>query len=161
MKHVPYFVISIILIALDQISKYIVRATMPLYKSIPVWGDFFRLTHVKNLGAAFSLSFGSPEINRIIFTTISGLAVLLLIYLIIKAENKIESLVYSMILSGAVGNLIDRIFLGGVTDFLDFDFPDFIMHRWPVFNIADSAIVVAVTIFAIFTLFGRKTTSQR
>ncbi len=61
-----------------------------------------------------------------------------------------------MILGGAFGNLIDRIFFGGVTDFIWWDFPDFIMERWPVFNIADSSIVVAICLLVVYYLFFRE-----
>ncbi len=155
-KTFPFFIISVCIIIIDQVSKHIIRATMKMHESLPVWGDLFRITRTKNTGAAFSLSFGSQEINRIIFTVISSAAIFLLIYWIIKAENKTESFIYSMILGGAIGNLIDRVLRGGVTDFLDVDFPDFIMSRWPIFNIADSAIVIAVIIFGLFTISRKK-----
>lgn len=144
--------ISALIIIFDQISKFIVRHFM-LNQSIPVVGDFFRLTHVQNPGAAFSLSFGSPFFNRIFFSVITFIMIFIIMFMLKKSKNILEKISFSLIIGGAVGNLIDRILLGSVTDFLDFDFPDFIMERWPIFNIADSAIVIAVILLLFYTIF--------
>ena len=128
--------------------------------SIEVIGNLFRLTHVQNTGAAFSLSFGSPLTNSIVFISISFIFLILLVYIMNKSNSKTELLAYSLVIGGAVGNLLDRIILGSVTDFLDVDFPDFIMHRWPIFNIADSAIVIAITILLIYYVFFEKKTLE-
>lgn len=73
-----------------------------------------------------------------------------------KSEHKLQTVSFSLIVAGAIGNLIDRIYLGSVTDFLDFDFPDFLMERWPIFNVADSAICVAIGLYIIYVLFYEK-----
>ncbi len=140
---------------LDQASKFIIRNYVDFGSSnfIRVTDKFFWLTHVQNKGAAFSLSLGSDLVNRIVFIAISVIATILLVRLILTSSSKLETLAFSLILGGALGNLIDRIFLGSVTDFIWWDFPDIIMHRWPVFNIADSAIVIAITIMVIAILF--------
>lgn len=155
MKKLPYFSITFIIIVLDQVSKFIIRNYVDFgpRNFIQVTKKFFWLTHVQNEGAAFSLSLGSDLVNRIVFIFISLLATGLLIRLIITSKSKVETISFSLILGGAVGNLIDRIFLGSVTDFIWWDFPDFLMQRWPVFNIADSSIVVAITIMIVFYLF--------
>ncbi|HOD55003.1 MAG TPA: signal peptidase II [Candidatus Cloacimonadota bacterium] len=154
-----YLWISLTIIILDQITKLLVRIKMP-DNSIEVIGNLFRLTHVQNTGAAFSLSFGSPLTNRIVFISISFIFLILLVYIMNKSNSKTELLAYSLVIGGAVGNLLDRIILGSVTDFLDVDFPDFIMHRWPIFNIADSAIVIAITILLIYYVFFEKKTLE-
>ncbi len=155
-----YLIISIGIIALDQITKYLIRANLEYGEILRITPKFIWITYVKNTGAAFSFSFGSVGLNKIIFISVSIIASIMLVYLITKTKSKLELISYSLILGGAVGNLIDRIFIGGVTDFIWCDFPDFIMRRWPVFNVADSSIVVAITIMIIFTLFFNKQPSE-
>jgi signal peptidase II len=114
------------------------------------------LTNVQNTGAAFSLSLGDDTLNRIFFIFFSIIAIIILFFMQRKTELKVEKIAFSMILGGAIGNLIDRIFIGGVTDFIWWDFPDFIMERWPVFNLADSSIVVALSLLVFYYLFFEK-----
>jgi len=147
-----YLTISAVIFALDQITKYVIR-TYYKYCEIDVWRSFFRITHVQNPAAAFSLSIGSAVTNRIFFSSISIALILVILWFLKKAETYWERLAFVMIIGGALGNTLDRILLGSVTDFLDFDFPDFIMERWPIFNLADSSIVIAVFILLISTLF--------
>ncbi len=148
-----------VIVVSDQLTKAWVRSGMSLGKSVPVLGEeFFRLTHIENTGVAFGLKAGSP-IFLILFSII---AAIFLIYLLLKSDNatsvahpKPVRFSLSLILGGAIGNLIDRVAFGQVTDFLDFDFPDFIMQRWPVFNVADSAVTIGVTIWCIYLIFGK------
>ncbi len=159
MKNLKYLILSFVIIVLDQVSKIYVRfffENKTHFHSIPVIGDFFRITHTQNPGAAFSFTLGSPFLNRIIFSVISFVVIGILVWLIIKSEHKLQTVSFSLIIAGAVGNLIDRIYLGSVTDFLDFDFPDFLMERWPIFNVADSAICVAIGLYIIYILFYEK-----
>ncbi len=163
-KNYYYFFISIFIIVFDQITKIVVRDYFqkhPEIDVIPVIGSLCQIVHVQNTGAAFSLSLGSPLINRIVFIFVSVIAVGMLIYFIIKGLSKIELVTFSLILGGAVGNLSDRIFLGSVTDFIDCDFPDIIMYRWPVFNVADSSIVVAITIYLVYSIFFEKKLKEK
>ncbi|MCK4311116.1 MAG: signal peptidase II [Candidatus Cloacimonetes bacterium] len=160
MKKFSYLWISIIVILLDQISKFIIKNYLEVGEVIKVTPKFFWLTHVQNSGAAFSISFGSFLINKIVFIIVSVVAVLLLIYLNMRSKSKTEKFAFALILGGAIGNLIDRILYGRVTDFLWCDFPDFIMRRWPVFNIADSSIVIAIVILIFFSLFIQHNTSE-
>lgn len=84
-------------------------------------------------------------------------SVLLTIYILkLGKEKKTETFSFSLILGGAFGNLIDRALYGKVVDFIDCDFPDFIMERWPVYNIADSAITIGMVILFIFYMFFDK-----
>ena len=158
MKKIKYFWITLIVVILDQISKYAVRNWVDFGNGniIKVTDKFFWLTKVQNTGAAFSFTFGNENLNRIIFIVVSFAASILIGYYITKSECKIEKIALSLVLGGAIGNLLDRIFLGSVTDFIWWDFPDIIMYRWPVFNIADSAIVVAITLMIIYYIFGNK-----
>ena len=153
MKKLSYLWISAIVILLDQISKFIIKNYLEVGEVIKVTPKFFWLTHVQNSGAAFSISVGSFLINRVVFIIVSVVAVLILIYLNIRSKSKTEKFAFALILGGAIGNLIDRILYGRVTDFFDCDFPDFIIRRWPVFNIADSSIVIAIVILIFFSLF--------
>ncbi|HEX7343327.1 MAG TPA: signal peptidase II [bacterium] len=152
---------TIVILILDQISKAWVRSSMALWESHRVLGDhFFRLTHVRNTGVAFGVQAGS----RIFLIAFSVIASIFLIYILLKAHREQQTqypplvrFALALILGGAVGNLIDRIFFGYVTDFLDFDFPDFIMERWPVFNVSDSAVTVGVTLWIIcIVLFSKR-----
>lgn len=149
-----YFLISFVVIIVDQISKYLVRLNIPLYDSIKVIGKYFRLTHVSNEGAAFSLSLG--DYSRWIFIALTSVLIVVFIYLIIK-QPKFQKLYYSLILGGAIGNLIDRVIFGKVTDFLDSMYPRipsewnwfYSFDRWPIFNVADSMIVIGMILFAV------------
>lgn len=155
MKKFKYFLITFIIVVLDQFSKYAIRNWVDFGpgKIIKVTENFFWLTWVQNTGAAFSFSFGSEGLNRIIFIVVSLLAVGLISYYIIKSESKIEKYALSLVLGGAMGNLLDRIFIGSVTDFIWWDFPDIFMYRWPVFNIADSSIVAAIVLMIGYYIF--------
>lgn len=143
-KQFRYLWISAVIILLDQFVKIIIKQTLPLYESRNVLGEFLMLTHVRNTGAAFSISLGSPEFNRTFFIIMTILAIFFVIYLIYRSTTKLQRIAYCLIIGGAVGNLIDRILFGYVTDFVDVDFFNIIINRWPVFNVADSSIVIAM-----------------
>ncbi len=151
-----YLIMLVILIA-DQITKVIVRASIELHHSVPVlsgiFGDTFMFTHVTNTGAAFSIGFSSDVVNRIFFITTTLLAIVFIIYLLYQSTHRIQVIAFGLVMGGAIGNLIDRIIMGGVTDFINVDFPDFIMHRFPIFNIADSSIFIAVCLLIIDMFF--------
>ena len=174
MSKFPYkfLIISVIIFMFDQITKYSIwfsvqtkgavslyRQNIPFewnYEPIKVFGDLFRFTHVQNTGAAFSFSIGTPLANRIFFSIFSLILIAVVFYMFYKAEKYIEKLCFSMIIGGALGNTLDRFLLGSVTDFVDVDFPDVFMERWPIFNIADSSIVCAIIILLVWVLFFQK-----
>lgn len=160
MKKYPYLGISFLVIIIDQISKIIVRSNILPNQTIKITEKFFWLTNIQNTGAAFSLFSNDSSLTRYILILISIVAMIILTLLILRTASRTEKVVYSLILGGAAGNLIDRILFGKVTDFLWCDFPDFIMERWPVFNLADSSIVVAISIMLIYTLFFAKKTVE-
>jgi signal peptidase II len=122
-------------------------------QSYEVIGDFFRITVIENPGAVFGISFSSAHLNQVILTAISAVAIVVIFLLFRKSEHPLANWSFTLILSGAVGNLLDRISRGAVIDFLDFDFPDFIMERWYIFNIADACIVIGVIILVIYYAF--------
>jgi len=156
-KRYPAYLIMLIILLADQLSKLLVRMNMQMYESIPllekIFGDTFMLTHVNNTGAAFSIGFSSDLVNRIFFISTTVLALIFILYLLYQSIHRIQVLAFGLVMGGAVGNLIDRVFYGGVTDFINVDFPDFIMQRFPVFNIADSAIFIAVCLLIIDMFF--------
>lgn len=138
---------------LDQLIKYLVERAVPLYESIPVISGFFSITHVKNTGAAFGLFAGGISPFRTLFfgvITVGALIVIFLIFRRIREERVLAPLSLAMIMAGALGNLVDRIRWGYVTDFLDFYWRE---YHWPAFNIADSAITVGVFLLLFENLF--------
>ncbi len=161
MNRLKYLSITLLIIILDQISKFQIRKLIRYGDVIKVTKSFLWITNISNKGAAFSISFGSDQFNKIFFILFSILTIILIGYLAFKTKSKLEMIAFFMILGGAFGNLIDRITQGAVTDFVWVDFPDVIMQRWPVFNVADSSIVVALVLIIINTLFfSRKTEVQ-
>jgi len=133
------FVCAIMVLA-DQISKTVVRNTMSLYESIPVIPEFFHLTYVTNDGMAFGINF---PLGIYVFSAISIIFTGFLFWYLwsIKDDEIVVRTGVALILAGAIGNLIDRIFLGEVVDFLDFMIGDF---HWYVFNLADSCVTVGL-----------------
>ena len=133
---------SAIMVLADQISKTAIRSTMTLYESITVIPGFFHLTYITNDGMAFGINF---PFGIYIFSTISIILTAILFWYLwtIREENIILRSGVAMILAGAIGNLIDRLLLGEVVDFLDFMIGD--LH-WYVFNFADSFVTIGMGI---------------
>lgn len=158
-----YLLLFLLFLSLDQFSKIIIRKIFSnnVKNSYNIIGNFFRITYTENPGAVFGISIGSGILNQLIFITASIVAIFILIYLFLKHSHPLVDLGFIVILSGAVGNLIDRIAFGKVTDFLDFDFFDFIVDRWYTFNIADSCIVVGVIILMIYYGFLESSTVEK
>ena len=132
--------VSAILVFADQITKGMVRSTMSLYESIPVITDFFHITYVTNDGMAFGLNF---PFGIYVFSGVSILFTGFLFWYLwtIQDHGLIIRTGIALILAGAIGNLIDRVFMGEVVDFLDFMVGD---YHWYVFNIADSCVTVGL-----------------
>lgn len=138
-----------LILLLDQITKYLVDTSMRLHESIPVIKGLFNITYVRNPGAAFGFLAGaSPLFRSIFFVSVTLLAIFLVLHYIWKsrAGELVMTFALSLILSGAVGNLIDRIRFGEVIDFLDVYIGS---YHWPAFNVADSAISVGAAILFI------------
>jgi signal peptidase II len=139
-----FFVISGLVVTLDQVTKHLVRAKLALGESVPDEGPF-RITYVTNTGAAFGILQGQTLFLMV--TTFLGLAAILLYFLYPPMEHGVLRLALGLQLGGAVGNLADRVRLGKVTDFID-------VGPWPAFNVADSSIVVGVAIIVGFFLLA-------
>ena len=149
--------VSSILVLTDQLSKFVIRKTMLLYESIPVIPDFFHLTYVTNDGMAFGINF---PLGIYVFSAISIIFTGFLFWYLwsIKDDEIVVRTGVALILAGAIGNLIDRILLGEVVDFLDFMIGDF---HWYVFNLADSCVTVGLG-FVLYDslILNRKKVSQ-
>jgi len=139
--------ISVAGLVIDQATKIYVDRVMHLYQSIPVIDGLFNIFYIRNKGAAFSfLSSASWRIP--FFIAVSLIASLVIIVGIkkLRDDQRLAMLSMSMIFSGAVGNLIDRVRLGEVIDFLDVYWKT---YHWPAFNVADSLICVGVGLLAL------------
>ncbi|MCX5801736.1 MAG: signal peptidase II [Candidatus Eisenbacteria bacterium] len=132
---------------LDQVSKLVVLRLMQPGQSIPLLTDFVRLTFVRNSGVVFGLLSGHR--TPLILTTF--LTILVLLFLIFRSRRSRPGMSFSLVLvlAGAIGNLIDRLRLGGVVDFIDVGWKSV---RWPVFNVADTAVTVGVLLFLYHSL---------
>jgi signal peptidase II len=137
-----HLLIAFSIVVLDRLTKWAIVKTIVLEDAVSIIPGFFRLTHLENTGAAFSLFADSTSpFKTALLVTFSLAALAVVAFLLWRSRNEfnITTLSLSLILGGAVGNLWDRLADGMVTDFLDFYLG---MHHWPPFNIADSAIVV-------------------
>lgn len=141
------FVIAALVILVDHLTKLFIESRLPLYQSwapFPEYADYFRFTHVTNTGAAFGLFPGGSAIFAVIATVV---AVIIIVYNYqLPGRQPWLRVALGFQLGGAMGNLIDRLRLGHVTDFLDFG-------PWPVFNMADASVVTGVIILALLMLF--------
>ena len=141
-------------VLLDIITKAYIDSYMSLHESVVVIGGFLNITYVRNPGAAFSfLASASPGFRSVFFLAVTVLAIILVLYYIVKSKTEEPFMIFalSLILSGALGNFIDRVRLGEVIDFIDVHLG---AYHWPAFNVADSAITVGAFIM-LFALFKR------
>lgn len=145
---------SIIFFILDLISKVIVNAFLGLTESITVINNFFYLTNVHNLGAAWSLFSG----QRILLIVISMAALFFIFRWINDFKNNNKNIwAFSLLISGLLGNLFDRIIYGYVRDFLDFRFGS---YNYPVFNLADTFIFCGVIVLILAIIKGEENGSK-
>ncbi|PKN32917.1 MAG: signal peptidase II [Deltaproteobacteria bacterium HGW-Deltaproteobacteria-19] len=152
----PFLAIFILLVLADQITKAWVTATMNLHESIPVIPGLFSITYVRNPGAAFGFLAGaSPTLRLVFFVAVTLLAIGLILYSLFKAGFIQASwrAPLVLILSGALGNLVDRVRFGEVVDFLDIYVGS---AHWPAFNVADSAITVGAVLLTVLAFRSEK-----
>ena len=139
--------LSLLVLALDQVSKLVVIDQLTPYVDVVVVTGFFNLVHVHNTGAAFSLFADQPGWQRGFFIGVALIATGVILFLMRKTQGRRTfSIALALILGGAVGNVIDRILYGHVIDFLDFFIAGW---HWPAFNIADSAISIGAVMLII------------
>lgn len=147
MKKWAWFMLSLVVLGLDQLSKYAAAIWLNPYQPKPIM-PMVNLTLAYNTGAAFSFLSGVGGWNRWFFASFSiVMSIVLIVWLIrLPRQAVLQSLAVSLILGGAVGNLYDRAFLGHVIDFIDVYYKN---HHWPVFNLADSAICLGAVLLLI------------
>jgi signal peptidase II len=146
-RRLAYLALALGVVVLDQVTKAIVIARIPLHRTIPVIAGFFDLTHVKNAGTAFGFLNAAGASAPLLVT---GLALAVFAGVLVWAfrtppEHRLLQTALALVMGGAVGNLIDRVRFACVTDFLRF-YVD--RWEWPSFNVADSAISVGVALIA-------------
>jgi signal peptidase II len=137
---IPVFAVVVIV---DQITKALIRSNLRLHESVPDDG-FFRFTYTTNTGAVFGVFSDQTFIMTI--ASFVGVGILLYFYHSHSGSERLVRISLGLLLGGAIGNLIDRIWLGKVTDFID-------VGPWPIFNLADSAIVVGIGVLVGMFLF--------
>lgn len=139
--------VSAVVVVIDQLTKALTRLKMDPYDSIPVIPGFFHLTYVTNDGMAFGLNFPG---GIYWFTAVSVILTGFIFMYLWREKNNhfLLRLSLSMILAGAVGNLLDRLIFGKVVDFFDFMIGD---YHWYIFNVADSSVTVGMILFLYFS----------
>ena len=156
LKMLKWLALSLLAVVLDQVSKWAIDSSMQLYQSIPLV-PYFNLTYLRNTGAAFSFLSEAGGWQRWFF---AGLAIVIsavmgVWWARLKEHETVLAVALSLVLGGAIGNLIDRLAYGYVIDFLDVYYQTW---HWPAFNIADSAITLGVILMLLesFGLVGSK-----
>lgn len=151
MSYLVYLVAICIFTLLDQLSKKQIVDYLKLGEKIEIIKGFFNITHVRNYGAGFSIL----QNARLFLSLVSIIAIVVLVYLLVTTKKKdtLTSMSYLMVISGALGNLLDRLRQGYVVDFLDFK-----IFGWdyPVFNVADIFITIGCFLLIIISLKGEK-----
>lgn len=151
-----HYLLALIVVLLDRWTKRFVAAHIAMYTHIQIIPGFFRITHTENTGAAFSLFADSPShwktAGLISFSVVAMIVVSILLWRQSRALT-LTGVALSLILGGAVGNLWDRVASGRVVDFLLFYVKQ---YQWPVFNLADSAIVVGASLLVLEIVFGHR-----
>ena len=160
-RFITWMVIAIVIVVADQLTKWAIVEWVPLYDRVPL-NSFINLTHQKNSGAAFSFLANAGGWQRWFFVTLATVVsgvIAVWIWRIRKEGQALLSIGLALVLGGAVGNLIDRVRLGHVTDFIQVWFGSW---AFPSFNVADAGITVGATVLIIDALFfsGRQTQSK-
>ncbi len=146
-KYAIFITVAALVLILDQATKLYISRTMELYAMVPVVPGFFTITYILNKGAAFSfLAQSAYRLPVLILISLIAATVILVFFRKLRPDQKFTAFCLSLIFAGALGNLIDRLRLGEVIDFL---FVHWRNHYWPAFNVADSAICVGVFLLAI------------
>jgi signal peptidase II len=150
-----YLLIAMIVVVIDRWTKHAVARRISLYAHIQVIPGFFRLTHTENTGAAFSMFADSPspwKTTMLVAFSVIALVVVSILLWKNSPAHIVTGIGLSLIMGGALGNLWDRLRSGRVVDFLLFYVE---RYEWPVFNLADSAIVVGAGLLILEILFSR------
>jgi signal peptidase II len=149
--------IAFVLFLIDQGTKYLIASRLELYEQIPVIGDFFLITSSRNRGAAFGILQDQLWFFIIVTIIVVG-GIVWYLRKVSKEGRKLLPTALALVLGGALGNFIDRLIMGEVVDFLQFNFGS---YTFPIFNIADSCIVIGVGLIILDTLLeGRREKMQ-
>lgn len=140
-----YYIIIIVAVMLDQIAKFMIRSNMDLHQNIPIIDGIFHITYIQNTGAAFSMFSGHTGMLAFV-TVIITVGILVYLFKLRGKGHWALMLSLSLIVSGGVGNIIDRISLEYVVDFLD-------LRIWPIFNLADIYVCCGCGFLMIYVFF--------
>jgi signal peptidase II len=154
-KYPLVFTVAALVLLLDQLTKWYIRHTFGLYESVTLIDSIFHITHVRNAGGAFGIFNQGARAWRLpFFLVVSCIAVGVLLAFVRRIQPGQRWLLVALgaILGGALGNLLDRMISGQVTDFLDFHWRG---YYWPAFNVADSCITVGMVILLVYSLAVR------
>ena len=154
-KYTFLFLISGLVVVIDQLTKFLVLTRIPLHETITVIPGFMNITHVQNSGVAFGLfSGGNSNLQQMLLMGAAVIAVCVIFYFYTKTAHELRWMLvgFALIIGGAIGNIIDRIRLSQVVDFIEVYAGRFV---WPSFNVADSAISVGIVIFFYYMIFKR------
>lgn len=159
LKYLFFFACSAAVLVIDQATKIYIDRTMDLYGSIAVIPDVFNITYLRNKGAAFGfLATTTYRLPFFILVSLVALVVIAVVLAKLRPDQKFTTVCLALIFSGALGNLIDRVRLGEVIDFIDVHWHQ---YHYPAFNIADSAICVGVFLLAIDMFLEEKRQQKR
>lgn len=156
--NMPLFaIVAVLSLITDQASKIFIRGRLAEGEQIQMWPGVFHLEHVRNFGAAWGVLSG----QKWLLIGFTGLVIGMILFSAreVAQRGKLAATGFGLIFGGAVGNLIDRILFGHVTDFLDLDTPIHALRTFPVFNIADSALTVGVIIMLLSLFFAPNETN--
>lgn len=159
--HLVHFSIALIVVLLDRWTKHLAATRIALYSHIQVIPGFFRITHTENTGAAFSLFADSPAHWKTAMLIAFSLVAMVIVTVLLWRQSRaltVTAVALSLILGGATGNLWDRVARGRVVDFLLVYVKQ---YQWPVFNLADSAIVIGATLLVLEILFVHPKSSEQ
>ncbi len=153
-KYKIFIPVAALVLIIDQATKLFIAGTMQLYSSVVVIRNFFTITYIRNKGAAFSMLAGSDyRIPILTLVSIIAMVAIIIFFRKLRRDQRFTAFCLSLIFGGALGNLIDRIRLGEVIDFLSVHWYEL---YWPAFNVADSAICVGVFLLAVDMYFEEK-----
>jgi signal peptidase II len=159
---ITFILVSIAVIGIDRLTKWIVKSTMELGESIDVIGKFFHISYILNSGIAFGMLHRNPspvKMPLLIIVSFIALGIIVYIFLSLPKNIRLTGVSMGLILGGAIGNIIDRITRGEVVDFIDIDFPNISIplmklriFRWPTFNAADSSVFVGIVMLLVIII---------
>ena len=157
-----FILVCVGVIGVDRFTKWLKKTTMALGESIPVIGNFFRISFILNSGIAFGLFDTNPspaKIPLLVVISFVALGIILYIFLTLPKGISLSGVSMGLIFGGAIGNMIDRILRGEVVDFIDVDFPNIAvppigvyMTRFPTFNAADSSVFIGIIMLLVIII---------